>query len=64
MSSIYKGKLGNLPVSKAWSTLSVVDLIVVIRISAGTLSPTAKEEERKIQNRLIEILIAQFQLTL
>ncbi len=36
-----------LPVSKAWSTLSVVDLIVVIRISAGTLSPTAKKQNKK-----------------
>ena len=30
------------PVNIDWSTLKVVDLIVVIRISAGTLSPTAK----------------------
>ena len=31
-----------LPVKIDWSTLSVVDLIEVIRMSAGTLSPTRK----------------------
>ena len=39
-----------LPVSKAWSTLTVVDLIVVILISAGILSPTVVENGKKRDN--------------
>lgn len=38
------------PVRMDWSTLSVVDLMEVRRISAGTLSPT-----NKITNKTIKI---------
>jgi len=36
---------GNKPVKMAWSTLSVVEKILMMRISAGTLSPTVTMQD-------------------
>ena len=46
-----------LPVKIDWSTLSVVDLIEVIRMSAGTLSPT-RNTKRMQKYTLANINIA------
>lgn len=46
-----------------WSTLRVVDLIEVILISAGTLSPTAKKWVRQSSNSVIWEISNQMQIS-
>ena len=43
MSLLVKTLNENLPVRMAWSTRSVVEWMAIMRISAGTLSPTARK---------------------